>query len=51
MVDSRGTRGVVGPFGGGHVVVALVIFDLGRVSTKVCYYLGTNLSCTLLLLF
>jgi hypothetical protein len=34
MVDSRGTRGVVGPLGGGHVEVALVIFSSGRVFTK-----------------
>lgn len=27
MVDSRGTRGVVGPFGGGHVEAALVMFS------------------------
>jgi hypothetical protein len=34
MVDSRGTRGVVRPFGGGHVEVVLVIFCSGRVFTK-----------------
>jgi hypothetical protein len=28
MVDSRGTRGVVGPFGGGHVEVAVLILDI-----------------------
>jgi hypothetical protein len=28
MVDSRGTRGVVGPFGGGQVEVALAMFEL-----------------------
>ena len=28
MVDSRGTRGVVRPFEGGHVVDALLIFNL-----------------------
>ena len=49
MVDSRGTRGVVGPFGGGHVEGTLVIFGSDRVSTKSANFWGTNLSCTLLL--
>jgi hypothetical protein len=34
MADSRGTRGVVGPFWGGHVEAALVIFGSGKVFTK-----------------
>jgi hypothetical protein len=30
MVDSRGTRGVVGPFGGGHAEGTLVMFEFRR---------------------
>jgi hypothetical protein len=47
MVDSRGTRGVVGPFGGGHVEVGLVIFRSGRIFTDkiaVKYEFGHNWS-------
>jgi hypothetical protein len=37
MVDSRGTRGVVGPFEGGHVVGASLIFNLeGRLVVYDC---------------